>query len=321
MSDDIVKKKKRNRRGRPKKLGRPLNYYKRWYRKNRAVKKKRKVRCDKGKRRLSYVRKNPIEKKPKEVKQKVVKPVEKKGRRSKLIAFVDYDIAQVLVRRAGITSAAKYKKWRKEERVLALPAIPEIYYPQWTTWGDFLGVHNNPFGYKKKPYRPFWEAVRFAQKICAEHQITTSQMWKEKWDAIGMPDDIPRQPNQAYKDDWQGWDVWLGRSALAKLNAMKEVVGVVALCSVPDYPTNYIKVVIAEDGEEQLREKLRQYEGKALKLYVWQQGTKQNFNNTLSRFTSPQGDGILLVPNINQLIFELDNVMDWFKPNSGIRVG
>lgn len=52
--------------------------------------------------------------------------------------FADYKEAAALVLHAGIKSSAEYRKWYRSANP-RIPAAPQIKYPEWTSWNDFLG--------------------------------------------------------------------------------------------------------------------------------------------------------------------------------------
>jgi hypothetical protein len=85
-----------------------------------------------------------------------------------------------------------------------IPLSPDfIYKKDFTGWGDWLGT-----GYvepKDRVYRPFTEAREFARKL----NLKSGTEWKEYSKSDKKPDDIPSNPQNTYKNEWNGYGDWL----------------------------------------------------------------------------------------------------------------
>ncbi len=114
-----------------------------------------------------------------------------------------YAKAQVHVQSLGIKSKRKYKEWSKSgDRPEDIPSSPEsVYKEEWEGWGIFLGTGN-----KQNRWRPYAKAQVHVQSL----GIKTEREYNE-WSKSGdRPKDIPSDPDRVYREEWEGWRIFLG---------------------------------------------------------------------------------------------------------------
>ena len=75
-----------------------------------------------------------------------------------------------------------------------------VYRDKKFTWGDFLGTAR--VANRNKIYKPYKEAKKFALSL----KLKTFEEWKK----VKLPNDIPRNFGQTYKDEFEGWATVLG---------------------------------------------------------------------------------------------------------------
>ncbi len=100
-----------------------------------------------------------------------------------------------------------------EEKPQDIPtAVQKVYKNEWKGFGDWLGTGN----FRNKNFIPFKEARAYVQKLNLKSQkdwrlYCTNKLkgFKEK------PHDIPAGPHNTYKNEWKGFDDWLGTGKLA----------------------------------------------------------------------------------------------------------
>ena len=63
----------------------------------------------------------------------------------------------------------------------------------------------------KKEFRSFEDARKFVQKL----NLKTYKEWKNYCKSNNIPEDIPRAPDQKYKDEWISWGDFLGTGRIA----------------------------------------------------------------------------------------------------------
>ena len=106
--------------------------------------------------------------------------------------FLSYHEAQKIVQQAGIKTVTEYRNWKEHPN--NMPAAPnKTYTNEWNGWGDFLGTD--------------FLSYHEAQEIVQQAGIKSNQeykRWKER------PSNIPANPNDVYKNDWNSWGEYLG---------------------------------------------------------------------------------------------------------------
>jgi len=107
-------------------------------------------------------------------------------------------------------SSIDYRKMTKNDELpLFMPKKPERYYEK-------DGFNGYDFFISKKKertyYYPYDECKKIVINIIKENNIKTSRDWK-KWAKTKSSEysKIPSNPNQFFKDEWLGWDDWLGK--------------------------------------------------------------------------------------------------------------
>ena len=108
--------------------------------------------------------------------------------------FPTFLSAREIVKEADITKKIEYLAMYRE---LGLPSEPDIYYKsEWQSWPDFLGTR-----------RAFPETLLEASRKAREAGITTRREYYARSEELGF---VPYNPNEYYKDEWQGWPDFLG---------------------------------------------------------------------------------------------------------------
>ena len=233
--------------------------------------------------------------------------------------YLPYHKAQEFARELHLTSRKQYWQWWDANKPAYIPKRPEKVYEQWESWNMFLGTTNTfdkERGTKiKKVYRPFWEAVRYAQQKAKEHNISTQGEWHEWHDSGMCAHDVPKRPDQVYEEFvGSGWKVWLGKNIESKIKTAEQNVGVMALCACPGEPANVIMRVVSGNGMAVLKEK---YDdgviGKPYRMYVWEKEMIPQVDALFARHCHKRDENVFVVPNMNALLFDLDAVLQWVR--------
>lgn len=104
--------------------------------------------------------------------------------------------ASAVARRLGALNAADYwKKYKLDEK---LPHSPDVYYPEWTNWNDFLGTN----------FYSYSEAEIAARKLGIKSKC--DYLVRSKLD-----DKLPSNPPNHYGHEWATWGRFLGTNSLA----------------------------------------------------------------------------------------------------------
>jgi len=225
--------------------------------------------------------------------------------------WLKYDQASRLAREAGCTSRKSFWDWHAASRPNNIPKMPQRVYKEWTTWGEFLGTTNVFQKYEKGSYRPYWEAVRWAQKTCKLQNLTRSIDWLHYYDEneTTIPNDIPKNAHYHYKEDWQGWATWLGSNVQAKVEAAKKQLAVFALCTQSWTSANVIRVVVANDGIEELRAVLTNDQLTPVRVYEFPPEEAETLHSILGACGNQQPDGSFIIADMNSLLSEFDSIL------------
>jgi len=231
--------------------------------------------------------------------------------------WLKYEQAARIAKEAGCVSRKSFWDWHSAARPNNIPKMPQRVYKEWTTWGEFLGTTNTFQKYEKGSYRRYWEAVRWAQKTCRKHNLTRSLDWLHYYDEheATIPKDIPKNAHYHYKADWLGWATWLGSNLEAAIVSQQQEVAVFALCTQSWTPPNVIRVVIAQDGMEQLKEKMQSDNLTPVNVYKLEQGRAEDCNSILHACGSVQHDGTFIIQDMNSLLFEFGNILEPIGPD------
>ncbi len=226
--------------------------------------------------------------------------------------WLKYDQAARIAREAGCTSRKTFWDWHAAARPNNIPKMPQRVYKEWTTWGEFLGTQNVFQKYEKGSYRPYWEAVRWAQKVCQENDLTRSIDWLHYYDEHEdeIPQDIPKNAHYHYKEHWQGWATWLGTNVGSKVQAQQVDLAIVALCTQTWSPNNVIRIVMANDGIEQLKQVVRDDELAVVRAYKFEKSEAATLQSVLDACGRVQPDGTFIIHDMNSLLFEFGSILE-----------
>jgi len=119
-----------------------------------------------------------------------------------------FEEARTFVRALGLKTQKEYQEWSKSgNRPTDIPGSPAIIYKaQWEGWADFLGNGGvRPRRTLKAP-RPFAVARAYVHTLGLKNQSEYYAWAKTE----ARPEDVPANARTTYKDEWQGWEDWLG---------------------------------------------------------------------------------------------------------------
>lgn len=238
--------------------------------------------------------------------------------------FAPWSTARQAALELNLTSRSHYIKWHKVNEPKYLPRYPNRVYKEFISWNDWLGTQNSFAANKdnNKNLRPWWEAVKFAQQLCADNDIDTGQGWIEyiKRVDVKLPDDIPSRPDTAYDEFLDnGWSVWLGKDIRGRLKAAKVNTHVFAICSFKmlSVPRNIYAFVHAPTGVAEMKAKLEHVKDLDVHAaYYWESELGEQLDKLFKTFARDEGDGKMFVPNLNSLLFELDLLLERYRTPS-----
>jgi hypothetical protein len=222
--------------------------------------------------------------------------------------YLDYQTAKQFVLSLKLNSMKQWFDWHKSTKPDFIPRFPYLHYKEWETWGIFLGSGNINPQQKKAKFRPYQEAL----KVVHQFNFNTAAEYRD-WCRSNGKGDLPIVPEGVYKDVWEGWPKYLGKTITAKVECMNIDVSVIAIAQHSDFPNNVYEIRIDKGGKSSILEKQRTQHFKIVKIYQNDSTIQGIIQRAISINSSPWWDGnnMFLVQNIHQLLFDLDTILLW----------
>jgi len=232
--------------------------------------------------------------------------------------YAPWNTARQAALELSLQSKSAYIKWHKEIKPTYLPRYPDKVYDEFVSWNDFLGTQNAFRGNieKDRLWRPYWEAVKWAQSIASQFDLDSRVDWVD-WCKTekNLPIDIPLAPDVVYAEfKGNGWPVWLGKDVRSKLKAMGVQTHLFVICSHENLsvPGNYYTIMHAKLGISELKEKLSKHKDMRIyRIYDWDEKLSDQVNKMIEAYSKDMGDNKLFIPDLNSLLFELDCTLTW----------
>ena len=229
-----------------------------------------------------------------------------------------YQFAKLMINALApdIITAKQYREWIRLNSIVFLPTNPQNVYEGFK-WRDYLGSSDlTPMQVAVRARvnrvepRDMWEAIKWAQQYCHENRIHTTNQWRREYDETKIPKDIPKYPEKEYKNKFPGFDVWLGKKTIAKLDANTHVSGVLTLLHVTGQPSNIVALRVWSNGLGDLREnwsKQREFD-RVLGQWKYEHELMSQVTRILDTLGS-KGDLYWTIPNMNEVLWELNSLL------------
>lgn len=95
------------------------------------------------------------------------------------------------------------EKWKNFEKPDFIPSYPPRVFPEFKTWGDFLGTNKKHNIDQTINYLSYRDAVEYVKKM----NLKSGKDWIDKYNSGFIPIDLfPKKPNRYYKK--RGWISW-----------------------------------------------------------------------------------------------------------------
>ena len=231
--------------------------------------------------------------------------------------YLPWEDLKAFIQKQELAGRADYQKWHDEHKPAYAPKYPNrVFKSEWVSWNDYLGTKNqfgNPAAIDRSIYRPYWEAVRYVQAL----GLNSAPAYYEWARTEARPFDIPPRPDAVYADRWTSWIDYLGKSAVATVEAAREQVarGIFAIATEDGLPGNIYTLVVAKRGLPQMKDKWDPLH-KMVKIYKMD----DNFNKFLELWKlygkpylgNPE---MMMVGNPGQFFYECDLLLE--RPEVG----
>lgn len=217
--------------------------------------------------------------------------------------LVSYHEASGWAQSEYIESRNQYWAWIDRERPQGLPKYPNRVYAEWSSWNDFLNNENQFKNANPHQYRPYPEALAYAQASGIKNQ--------KEWFKADHPDDIPVRPEFVYRSKgWLGWYSFLGvgpKAAAHRIDALKQTkdLGVLVLDIPHGNPNNVIHGFVAIGGKADAIETAKKNRMRVLRMFKLEPG--YDWKAVMARHGSAYGENEWIISNVNELLWDYSN--------------
>lgn len=129
------------------------------------------------------------------------------------LSWMPFEEARTFIRSLGFNSLVGWNEYIKSKKMPAdIPNAPQSTYRNfgWKGFGDWLGT--GTIATFQREYKPFEDARTFVQSL----KLKNNKEWESYRKSSKMPNDIPSNPNETYKDKgWISLGDWLGNGKIA----------------------------------------------------------------------------------------------------------
>lgn len=253
-----------------------------------------------------------------EQEQNKKKKKKKKGKRGrpKNVNYLPWEEARAFVHNEMIPSRGKYEEWWQRNKPKTIPRFPYRVYKEFTTWNDFLGT-SNQFGVKiGTKWRPFGEAVKWAQTL----NIKTYEEWLDFIrNKENLPADIPARPDLVYKE-WRTWGYWLGNTPANKVLAAQETqkVAIFYIIHERNVPLNVFTYDVEPLGLSALKSRWETEKFEVVRLFWHDPEQSQKVKQIIEAFSTPylENHKQRITPNVWELITRFEFLLEKVQKTS-----
>jgi hypothetical protein len=116
-----------------------------------------------------------------------------------------FEEAVKFIRSLGMSGQPQWRAYCKSDKMPDdIPSNPaSVYRDEWKGWPYWFG---NRYRGRNVEWRSFNKTVKWARGFGFKSHLD----WVEYWRKSERPNDIPSNPNLAYKKEWRGWPHFLG---------------------------------------------------------------------------------------------------------------
>lgn len=204
--------------------------------------------------------------------------------------YLSYEEAREFVRNELIPSRSKYLEWWERNKPKAIPRFPyRLYKDKWTSWNDWLGNNNEFSANSNKNWRPFDDAVQWAQKQKIESYYKWLEFFKEHRENI--PPDIPSRPDLVYPA-WRTWNHWLGNTAAERVIAAQDALRnqIFFVIHDPSVPENVFTFGVEPGGQFVLKERWEREKFNIIRLFWYDPALGDQVKKIVNSLSTPYLD-------------------------------
>ena len=122
------------------------------------------------------------------------------------LSWMPFEEAREYIRKLNLKSRADWANFCEKDKPQDIPYHPERTYKLdgWISMGDWLGTFT--IAPNLIEYRNFEDARKFSHSL----NLKSSREWQQYCDDNILPVDVPKTPDQVYKDEWTSMGDFLG---------------------------------------------------------------------------------------------------------------
>jgi hypothetical protein len=214
-----------------------------------------------------------------------------------------YEQSQQFAMSLNLDSSYQWRDWHRENAPPHIPRYPELVYNEWTLWRDFIGSEYVHYS-KRQPYASFEEALKVVHSI----RFTTMEEYKD-WIRSNPQYNLPRAPDAHYKEHWNGWDHFLGKSISNRIEVEQSInTAVLYIAHHKYHASNVYEIKIERRGKLEVEAIKARVGFNIIKMYA----ITPDAVDTTKRIVMANGsewwetDNTYIIRNIHELLFQLD---------------
>lgn len=123
--------------------------------------------------------------------------------------WLSFSEARATVQALNFKNNTEFREASRAGKLPNVPRTPYTVYPEWKDWGDFLGT--GTVAVYNKRFRSYAET----QKWLRENGIQSAKQFRKAITNKNLPADIPRSPNQTFKNEWKSWGDFFGNGQVS----------------------------------------------------------------------------------------------------------
>ena len=214
-----------------------------------------------------------------------------------------FDQAKQLALTLKLESSYEWRRWHQENNPLYIPRYPEFVYKDWELWADFLGSQYIHHSKRDALFIPYSEALQ----IVHLQRLESAEQYKI-WAKNNPQYRLPLVPD-GYYEHWEGWDKFLGKSVLDRIEVHQTVdTSVLYIAHHRHNPSNVYEIYIEKAGKIGVELKKARTKFQVVKMYAIQPTEYEPVRNIVKQNGTEwwESDHNFIIRNIYELLFQLD---------------
>ena len=219
--------------------------------------------------------------------------------------YWNYNEANKFVLSLNVKSVSEWHEWYKVNRPVNIPRFPNVVYPEWKLWSDFLGT-NRVYFKKKVPYTSFNEAIKLVHSLRLNN-VDEYRLWVKQNPQFNLPT-FP----EGYYKEWDGWIKFLGKSLVDRIEVEQSIDNsVLYIAHHRGTPSNVYEIRIEKQGRVAVEVKRLSQNFSVEKMYLIQPEDVPLVKKIVMLCGTEwwERDHFYAIRNIHELLFQLDVLM------------